>query len=354
VIKMIDKQSCMSQYIAFRYVVSEDIQWSRDIRPKRFKKEATEKVDVKDSYDIENYIRYFIERYYDEETAILLSGGIDSAIIASFLREGTAAYTIRFLADQAIDESVQAAKYAQEYKLKHIIIDVSWKDYETLSPSLMKNKNAPLHPVEVALYKAALTIRSHGYKKIIIGNGADSNFGGMDKLLSKDWSYTEFIRRYNFNDPEKILNEPSDITHIYAKYMIKPDLIDIFGFLHDIHGYGIIQAFENALVLAGCSSLEPYENMNLAVPLDIDRIRSGQSKYFLRELFARRYSKITVPDKIPFARPMDDWLKDWKGPVRGEFKELCTIGLSGEQKWIVYCLERYLDLIFGKSESREK
>ena len=43
-----------------------------------------------------------------EGTGILLSGGIDSAILASYLPAGAEAYTIRFVAPGAIDETYVA------------------------------------------------------------------------------------------------------------------------------------------------------------------------------------------------------------------------------------------------------
>ena len=39
------------------------------------------------------------------------------------------------------------------------------------------------------------------------------------------------------------------------------------------------------------------------------------------------------------------WLKDWKGPSRDEFLPNCVNDLSGDQKWYVYALEWFLNLI---------
>ena len=48
-------------------------------------------------------------------------------------------------------------------------------------------------------------------------------------------------------------------------------------------------------------------------------------------------------------RPMDVWMKEWKGPERLEFLDNLDIGqFSGEQKWLLYCLERFLNLIEDK------
>ena len=82
----------------------------------------------------------------------------------------------------------------------------------------------------------------------------------------------------------------------------------------------------------------------MAEPLDLNRIRNGEPKYLIKELFKKRYPHIPVPDKIPMPRAMDQWLKDWDGPTRKEFLPNCVKDLTGDQKWMVYCLEKYLDI----------
>jgi asparagine synthetase B (glutamine-hydrolysing) len=279
----------------------------------------------------------------------LLSGGIDSAIIAAFAPRGTKAFTIRFISEGFIDESGQAKKYCDAYGLEHRTIDVFWEDYTRYSPFLMKNKNAPLHPIEVALYKAALEARGQGVEVLVVGNGADSTFGGMDKLLSRDYTLDEFIARYTFIDPALVLEEPVTIRQVYEPYAAN-GMVDVQKFLKVVHGTGIIQSFENSIKSAGLSIRAPFEKVYLSKPLDLTRIRSGEPKYILRSLFKRLYPDFTIPDKIPFARPMESWLRSWKGPVRHEFrKEADYDNLSGDQRWLVYSLETFLDLIDPKN-----
>lgn len=44
-------------------------------------------------------------------------------------------------------------------------------------------------------------------------------------------------------------------------------------------------------------------------------------------------------------RPMDEWLKGWKGPVRKEFLPNCVSSLKPDEKWLVYALEMFLNMI---------
>ena len=94
----------------------------------------------------------------------------------------------------------------------------------------------------------------------------------------------------------------------------------------------------------GLKYIDPYEHCCLGEPLDLERVRSGDSKYLIRELFRMRYPNMEVPEKLPMSRPADAWMKDWEGPQREEFKANCMDGLTGEQKLLLFSLERFLDL----------
>ncbi len=333
---------CLSSFLTFRYVVDKDQYWKDMIKSDYPEASKDKQFGVKTAEEV--YQKLKLLTNIDKNTGILLSGGIDSAILASFLPKGAKAYTIKFVADGAIDESQMASLYAKEMNLDIKVINVYWQDYLDFSEHLMKQKKSPLHAIEVALYKASKAANEDGITKLIVGNGADSTFGGMDKLLAKDWTYDEFVSRYTFIDPATILKEPVSMDDRYSKYK-NGNGFDVQGFLKVVHGAGIIQTFENAIHSAGCQVIAPYEDLYLDAELDIKRVRNGCSKYILRDVFSKIYPDIKVPEKIPFARPMDQWLADWEGPTRTEFIENIDISkLTGDQRWLIYNLENFLNL----------
>ena len=85
--------------------------------------------------------------------------------------------------------------------------------------------------------------------------------------------------------------------------------------------------------------------MKLEFTLDYGRIRAGDTKYVLRELFNRLYPDLGQPVKIPMPRAVQQWLADWEGPQREEFLPNCIEGLKPDQKWMVFILERFLNQI---------
>jgi asparagine synthetase B (glutamine-hydrolysing) len=350
---MIFSKFCLSSYLTFRYVVRENISWVDEIIPSfpeiipSFPKMTqSERYHVKDSKQILKILYQLLEPIYeDKNTGILLSGGIDSAILAALLPENSNAYTIKFISENSLDESIQAKIYAKRYRLKHHVVEVMWDDYLEYMDNLMLNKKSPLHPVEVGLFKTASKAAEDGIDTLIIGNGADSTFGGMDKLLSKDWRFDDFVKRYTFVDPSFVLQKPVSMLPVYEEYK-DGDRFDVVKFLKVTHGLGIIQAFDNALIAAGVKSIEPYEKLVLDVPLDLARIRNGESKYLLRDIFMQLYPGVAIPEKIPFARPMENWMKNWAGPQRSEFmRDIDIKTFNGEQKWLIFGLERFLDLM---------
>ena len=341
---------CLSSCLAFRYVAKPEAAWYGDYGPAFPRVEDGAQRAVRTVPEIKEALRDGLAQVSGRpEVGLLLSGGIDSAILAAFLPAGTPAYTVRFDAPGAVDESVCAGRYAAARGLRHRVVSVTWNDYLEHADGLMLRKRAPLHAVEVALFLAARQARRDGITTLVLGNGADSTFGGLDKLLGRDWTFDEFVNRYSFLQPERCLCQPADVLSVYEAYR-RGNGIDVIQFLKVVHGLGIIQAFDNAIKAAGCGTVEPFEQLRLEGGLDLTRIRNGESKYLLRELFRELYPALELPEKIPFARPMNHWLRDWRGPLRPEFlTDLAWDQFSGDQKWLLWCLNRFLDLVESKA-----
>lgn len=182
---------------------------------------------------------------------------------------------------------------------------------------------------------------------MIIGESSDLIFGGMDKLLSKDWTFDEFVKRYTFLDAAEVLENPADVNYLFEHYR-HGDKIDFLKFMDEIFSIESSSSYMNAFETAKLSYFDPYASLKMGEPLNLRRIRAGESKYLIRELFTMKYPSFPVPDKIPMPRPVDFYFADWKGPARHEFKKnLDMRKFTGNQKWQLYCLERFLNLFDG-------
>ena len=332
--------------MAFRYVVKEGVGWADNCIPKFPESGEHGQFSVSTANEVLDTLKKIIsEKIQGKKIGMLMSGGIDSAIIAALLPQDTKTYTISFIAQGAINEAEAAKVYVDKLGMTHSEVEVTWDDYLESMGLLMLHKKAPLHPVEVGLCKAARAARADGIDILFVGNGADSTFGGMDELLAKDWTFDEFVKRYTFCEPARVLKNPVSVVDEYQKYRTESG-INVQKFLKVTHGLGIIQMFDNAIEITKCSTIAPYEDLILGIPLDLARIRSGDTKYILRDVFKKLYPDFSIPEKIPFARPMEEWMKSYPGPKRPEFIDNLNMNnFSSEQKWQIFCLEKFLNLI---------
>ena len=105
-------------------------------------------------------------------------------------------------------------------------------------------------------------------------------------------------------------------------------------------------SYDNAFAAAGMGYADPYASLAMAEPLDLARVRAGESKYLVRELFVRRLPGVPLPEKNPMPRPVEAWFSDWDGPRRPEFREdIDMASMTGNQRWQLWCLERFLNML---------
>lgn len=342
---MIDKIYCMSHYLAFRFIKNENANFYEGLKHKVYPLHPAQEISGISTVDeMDKLIQEKISEFYlPDKTALLLSGGMDSAILASYLPKGTKAYTFKCIADGAIDETERAKKYAEKAGLNHEIIEMNWSDFEELTPEILKADGVPFHSIEVQLLKAARYAKAQGIERIIIGDSADYVFGGMDRLLSRDWSFDEFVKRYNYIEPSEVLKDFVDVSGEYEKYRLPDNKIDFVKLTQEDMLVESLNSYASAFELADVKFLDPYSYMRMVKPLDLNRIRNGESKYMVRELFAKRYPDFDIPEKIPMPRAMNQWLKDYK-VTREEFIPNCEEDMTGDQKWLLWCLEKFLNM----------
>ena len=343
---MKNKDFCMSSYLAFRYIIDDKMDFSEGITHRTYSLiPEKERVLVRDEYDIDKAIENQFEKIREKKLGVLLSGGMDSACLASYM-PGCDAYTFRFMGgDYQKEELERAEYYAQKFGIRLHFVDISWDTVEDNLRDLMLHKGAPVHSIEPQILAAAKQAKSDGIEMMIIGDAADYVFGGMDGLHEKDWGYDEFKKRYIYINPEEVLKKPVDMDYAFEKYRTG-EKIDFIGLMHEYTDIESYASYENAFSTGSMPFLDPYEELKMSEPLDLNRIRNGESKYLIRALFKMKYPECPVPEKNPMPRPVDAYFASWEGPKRKEFIENLNMStFSGNQKWLLWCLEQYLDLI---------
>lgn len=123
----------------------------------------------------------------DVPVGVLLSGGIDSSIIAALLHErahATSTFTVGFPSVPQLDERGVAARIATHFGTDHHEVALDEQRALGLLPSLVHHADEPLaDPVCVPLYAVTKLARDAGIKVVLAGEGADELFWGYPGYL---------------------------------------------------------------------------------------------------------------------------------------------------------------------------
>lgn len=346
---MVNKDFCLSSYMAFRYIWKDGVDFAEGFQHKNFLPlEMKNRVAVRTSKEMDREIQKQFDELYGkyQNIGILLSGGMDSANLAAYLKPGSHAYTFNS-ASGVFDADVARAKaYCEKFQLKHHLIDITMDDYQKYAPIVMRYKFAPVHSIEPQIYKAAEMAKQDGVQLMIVGESADLIFGGMDKLISPEWTFDAFAKRYTFLDPSLVLTHPVEQSELFEQYRIGDNGIDVFKFMDEVFSVESSSSYLNAFGAAWLPYYDPYAKLVMADPLDMQRVRNGEPKYLVRGLYALKYPELEIPFKIPMPRPVDTIFKEWEGPKRREFRnDIPMQQLTGNQKWQLWCAEQFLNMI---------
>ncbi len=346
---MNNKDFCLSSYLAFRYIWKDGMDFFQGFKHRNFTPiDEAQKVKVCTAKDIDCAIQKQIDELYAEyeNIGVLLSGGMDSAIVASYLKPGSHAYTFNSVSG-VFDADLQRAKeYCEKFHLTHHLIDITFEDYKKYTPIVMAKKWAPVHSIEPQIYKAALAAKKDGVEMLLVGESADLIYGGMDKLIVPEWSFEDFVKRYTFLDPQLALVNPVSQKELFENYRIGDSGIDVLKFMDEVFSIESSGSYLNAFAAAEMPYYDPYARTMMSEPLDMRRVRGGEPKYLVRELYAMKYPERDIPFKIPMPRPVDAIFETWSGPMRPEFrKDIPMAALTGNQKWQLWCAEQFLELM---------
>lgn len=343
-----NKNFCLSSFIAYRYIWKDGVDFYKGFHHSNYQAIKDEdRIPVHTSEDIDREIQKQVDDLYAqyENIGILLSGGMDSANLAAYLKPGSHAYT--FYSNSGVfDADVERAKkYCEKFGLVHHLIEITFDDYKKYTPIVMSKKWAPVHSIEPQIYKAAINAKKDGVQMILVGESADLIFGGMDKLITPKWDFDGFAKRYTFLDPYLVLSNPVDQMELFERYRTGENGIDYMKFMDEVFSIESSSSYLNAFGVAELPYYDPYARLVMADPLDMKRVRNGEPKYLVRGLYAIKYPELEIPFKIPMPRPVDAIFKNWEGPKRSEFRQDIPMdNLTGNQKWQLWCAEMFLNM----------
>ena len=151
----------------------------------------------------------------DTPMASLLSGGIDSALIAAIAKEHNTnlpTFTLGYKEFSNYDERVNASITAKELGVKNTPIEINQDDYIGAIDKVFDAMDEPINdPASIPLYLLFEAIKKEGYKVILSGEGSDELFLGYrqyfeyldiekaSSLLHKNWLKKYFRSNFSMN-----------------------------------------------------------------------------------------------------------------------------------------------------------
>lgn len=122
----------------------------------------------------------------DVEVGILLSGGIDSALVAYYAQKYSnkpiKTFTIGFSEDDDSDETSDAKETARILGTEHYEIKISDEEFETIFKKCIDIVEEPLGTTSIIpMYYLNELVANHEIKVVLTGQGADEPLGGYTR-----------------------------------------------------------------------------------------------------------------------------------------------------------------------------
>ena len=131
----------------------------------------------------------------DVPVCVLLSGGLDSTIIAGLTREHRLRLPTFGAGDESDDDDADPAharRLAEQWGLPHRSIRMNQRRFVDGVRTLIARTGQPVStPNETAIHALGCAIRAGGCKVALTGEGADELFGGYHGPLLRAWQYVQ-------------------------------------------------------------------------------------------------------------------------------------------------------------------
>ncbi len=332
---------------------------------------------------------------------VMLSGGLDSSIIAAILRKHFKnveiyTYSCGFYGEDEFEYSDIVAKLYSDNHKKFILGKVDFIGEKSIIKALIEHKCAPLHPNELPLAIAQKQAKTDGCEVILCGEGADDIFGGYGKNLRMYLNYDKtqgtfaqkIFDEYSYFSTNELnefikdeyIGSADFIGNVLKEYECPTDIKNqMFYFIQRLHTKGLIERAENALSYNNLEGGFPFMDDDLvsfvnSLPFEYkvrykdgfndDRVKNlnykeVSEKYDTPKYILKKLSKKYLPEEIiyrpkyGFPVPFEKWFEDVDkvNLDKTVFKTDDISTLSGWKKFMIINLNMFFE-IFNKWRNR--
>jgi asparagine synthase (glutamine-hydrolysing) len=249
----------------------------------------------------------------DVEVGILLSGGIDSALIAALAQRHYVgrlkAFTIGFEGDFNEDEIEDAAETAELLGLEHLHKKISFSDFINIIKKCTQIVEEPLATTSIIPMYFLSELASKYVKVVLTGQGADEPLGGYYHYKS------ELLRSMIPGVIRRKLNPLIQLTKIRDERLIRG--AKAFGIERELERFlTVYEVFTNREImqLISCNDLKSYDKINYLYKIlnceikkyPVERMMSLDSRLNLADDLLNYTDKITMNFSLECRVPMLD------------------------------------------------
>jgi asparagine synthase (glutamine-hydrolysing) len=175
----------------------------------------------------------------DVEVGVLLSGGVDSAVVAALAQKAVPyrmkAFTVGYSEADSSDEIADAAESARVVGLDHHHVRIGFENFLELLPSINSMVEEPLATTSIVPMFALSRLASSHVKVVLSGQGADEILGGYRRYqmeLLRGWIPMAAVplarrilggtRREAIARTLGAIGEPDDVRRFEEVYTVFP------------------------------------------------------------------------------------------------------------------------------------
>lgn len=261
----------------------------------------------------------------DVQVAAYLSGGLDSSITTAFIKEmlpdNLRTFSIGFT-DKDFDESGYQNKAVEYFDTQHSSIECSSKDIADNFKEVVWHAEVPLlrtAPTPMSLL--AKSVKAHGIKVVITGEGADELFGGYnifkETKIKLFWAkdpqskYRPLLLKKLYPYIPQISNAANNVLKLFFGYKLNETASPIYSHLLRWHNTSRIKNYFSSEYKEMIGTYDPVSELEkqLEEPLKgYDYLTKAQwievnffmSKYLLSSQGDRMSMANSVEGRYPF------------------------------------------------------
>ncbi len=277
---------------------------------------------------IENKLVENIKEMFTDDSAIILSGGVDSSLLVALTskyvkKEFDTISTVFF--DEQEDEHLYSSFVANKYNTRHTNFVIDSHTFGQNYLEAVWHNDEPINFANsVAIMMMSKFAKEKGFNKIMAGEGADEVFAGYGFFDDPRplWLRTQYVLA---SDIFNLLNSKTNSTTFLEYRMNLLDDNPYTGVSGDqwYTFYTYLQTVLNRLnkmtvsqdIEAPCPyfTLDMIEDIFYLIPDNL-KVKDGTTKYILKKLAEKYFDKDFVHrKKVGFGIPINNWLRDKAG-----------------------------------------